>query len=139
MMKLIVISTLALFVSGCGAFYVQESFVHERRIPTEPPVAAVSRPEKPESWFATVVQSVAGLIPSVFREIRLSITDMTETVASTVRDVKTQTGYERVMWKRSAWFPKDDTMFKNVGSADVVKLEKLMLETIPCETLQKNE
>ena len=134
-MKLLCMLAIVLLVatvSGCGAFYVQESFLHEMRTPVEPPVAATDKPDKPDAWWMPVVQGVGNLIGmewivQVVREGKLIVTDTTETVANAVRDVKTQTHYERVRWKRSALLPKDDSMFKNLDEAAVKDLKGLKI------------
>ena len=111
MRKAIVIVLAMMFLSGC-AVYQSELYTRIKRQPVETQVEPKESSPKPDKWYDALAQAVVGLVPSILREVRLIITDTTETISSSVRDVKTATAYEETTYKRSAWFSTKPAAFE---------------------------
>jgi len=95
-MRIIAVA-LCLALQSCALLEVAE-YRDIERVPLEPPVAATAKPEKPEAWYRPIVEGVGGLIKlepviAIVENVRLAVTDLAETIANSVRDVKTQTQY----------------------------------------------
>ena len=122
MERFVLTLTAVLFMSGC-AIYQGERYTQIRRQPVEIQAAQEETEEKPQMWYEALAEAVVGLVPSILREVRLTITDTTDTISSTVRDVKTRTTYEEVTYKRSAWFSTKPSRFQFLERPE--KLESL--------------
>jgi len=122
MRRAVLIMLVVLFVSGC-AIYQGEVYTQIKREPVEAEKTNIERPAKPEKWYEAIAQAVVGIVPSILRELRLTVSDTTETISSSVRDVKTGTAYEEVTYKRRAWFSTKPASFEFLQKPE--KLEAL--------------